>query len=138
MKVLALLPALAATGAHGRLPPLGLAANVVHDRRLQFDAISCLIAGGDLESCCPSGEERRRRLDDEEEEDPLCSLLTCVDMEAISEGTLGVNEGCTCEDLGGFCESEELPETFEIFLDVSSCFHVGRTLCGLNLKTTTC
>mmetsp|Transcript_17978 Transcript_17978/g.39864 ORF Transcript_17978/g.39864 Transcript_17978/m.39864 type:complete len:545 (-) Transcript_17978:132-1766(-) len=104
MKILALLPALAATGAHGRLA--SPTANVVPDRRLQFggEAVGCLTLGGDLTSCCPTGGD-----------DPICSLLRCADIGAFgAEEGLNVKDGCTCEDLSGFCDSN-LPGTFETF-----------------------
>lgn len=103
MKILALLPALAATGAHGRLA--SPTANVVPDRRLQFDgALGCLTLGGDLTSCCPTGGD-----------DPICSLLGCADLGAFgAEEGLNVKDGCTCEDISGFCDSD-LPGTFEAF-----------------------
>jgi len=103
MKILALLPVLAATGAHGRLA--SPTANVVPDRRLQFgEAAGCLTSGGDLTSCCPAGGD-----------DPICSLLTCANLQKFSsQDGLNVNVGCTCEDLSGFCDSN-LPGMFEAF-----------------------
>merc|ERR1719375_954819 len=87
MKILALLPVLAATGAHGRLA--SPTANVVPDRRLQFgEAAGCLTSGGDLTSCCPAGGD-----------DPICSLLTCANLQKFSsQDGLNVNVGCTCEE----------------------------------------
>ena len=107
MKILALLSALAATGAYGRLA--SPAANVVNDRRLQIAAVGCLLSGEDPALCCPTGSD-----------DPICSLLRCADLGAFSAAQgLNVNDGCTCEDLAGFCDSN-LPATYEVFAPVSN------------------